>query len=76
MTTGVPAGPDDRRENARLVGVLLGFCGLVLMGAALVALTGWMPFSSAASRALTLVLAVTGVVDLLIAFVFMTRSRR
>jgi hypothetical protein len=65
-----------RRANARLIGILLGACGVVLAAAALVALAGWLPFSVAASRALTLILAITGVVDLIVAFVFMTRSRQ
>jgi type IV secretory pathway protease TraF len=64
-----------RRANARFVARLLAACGTVLTIAALVALAGWLPFSAPASRALTIVLALTGAVDLIVAFVFVTRSR-
>jgi len=67
---------EDRRQNARLIGTLLGIGGAILLAASLVALAGWLPFSVAGVRALTLILAVIGVADLIIAFAFVTRSRQ
>ncbi|HEX9369269.1 MAG TPA: hypothetical protein VF921_21740 [Vicinamibacterales bacterium] len=62
--------------NAWLVGKVLAFSGVFMLGAALVAWLRWVPYSDPASRALAMIFAVTGAADLIIAFVFMTRNRR
>ncbi len=62
--------------NARLVGKVLAFSGVFMLGASLTAWQRWLPYSDSASRALAMIFAVTGAADLIIASVFMTRYRR
>lgn len=62
--------------HARLVGKVLAFSGVFMLAAALAAALRWLPYSDPASRALATIFAVTGAADLIIAFVFMSRSRR
>ncbi len=67
---------EARGRHVRLVGKLLAFSGVFMLGASLAAWLRWLPYSDPASRALAMIFAVTGVADLIIAFVFMTRYRR
>jgi hypothetical protein len=65
-----------RGANARTVGKVLAFSAVFMFGAALAAQLRWLPYSEPASRALAMIFAVTGVVDLIIALTFLTRYRR
>jgi hypothetical protein len=64
-----------RGANARLVGKVLAFSGVFMLAASLVARLGWLPYSQPASHALAMIFAATGVADLIIAVVFLTRNR-
>ena len=63
-------------SNVRLVGILLAFSGLFLLGASLAAWMRWLPYAEGTLRSLAKVFLVTGAADLIIAFVLMTRYRR
>jgi len=67
---------DTRVANLRLVGQLLACSGLFMLGAALAAGMGWLPYAEGTLRSLAKVFLVTGAADLIIAFVLMTRYRR
>ena len=65
---------DERAANSRLVGKLLVLSGLVMLGVALAAGMRWLPY---AERTLDLgakVFTVTGVLDLVLGFYFMSRT--
>jgi hypothetical protein len=63
-------------NNVRLVGILLAFSGLFLLGASLAAWMRWLPYAEGTLRSLAKVFLVAGAADLIIAFVLMTRYRR
>jgi hypothetical protein len=67
---------DTRVANLRLVGKLLAFSGLFMLGAALAAWMRWLPYAEGTLRSLAKVFLVTGAADLVIAFVLMTRYRQ
>ena len=67
---------DTRVANLRLVGQLLAFSGLFMLGVALAAAMRWLPYAEGTLRSLAKVFLVTGAADLIIAFVLMTRYRR
>jgi hypothetical protein len=65
-----------RASNVRLVGKLLAFSGVFMLGAALSAWMHWLPYAEGTLRSLAKVFLVTGAADLIIAFVLMTRYRQ
>ena len=67
---------DTRVANARLVGKLLAFSGLFMLGASLAAWLRWLPYAEGTMRALAKVFLATGGADLIIAFSIMARYRR
>jgi hypothetical protein len=67
---------EARVGNVRLVGKLLAFSGLFMLGASLAAWMRWLPYAEGTLRALAKVFLVTGAADLIIAFSLMARYRR
>jgi hypothetical protein len=67
---------ETRVANARLVGKLLAFSGLFMLGAALAAWMRWLPYAEGTMRTLAKVFFVTGGADLIIAFLIRARYRR
>jgi hypothetical protein len=65
-----------RVANARLVGKLLAFSGLFMLGASLTAWLRWLPYAEGTMRTLAKAFLVTGGADLIIAFAIMSRYRR
>ena len=65
---------DARVANSRLVGKLLALSGLVMLGVALAAWMLWLPYAEATLDLGAKVFAVTGVLDLVLAFYFMSRT--
>ena len=63
------------RGNLRVVGALLAVCGVVLLAAAVVIVSGITPLQAAAAHAAWIAIAVTGTVDLGLAAFFLTRYR-
>jgi hypothetical protein len=63
-------------SNVRLVGMLLAFSGLFMLGASLAAWMRWLPYAEGTLRSLAKVFLVTGAADLIIAFVILARYRR
>jgi hypothetical protein len=61
-------------NNARLVGILLAFSGLFMLGASLAAWMRWLPYAEGTLRTLAKVFLVTGAADLIIAFVLIARA--
>ena len=62
---------EARVGNVRLVGQLLAFSGVFMLGASLAAWMRWLPYAELAK-----VFLVTGGADLIIAFLLMARYRR
>jgi hypothetical protein len=65
---------DTRVANLRLVGRLLALSGLFMLGASLAAWMRWLPYAEGTLRSLAKVFLVTGIADLIIAFVLMARA--
>jgi hypothetical protein len=61
-------------NNMRLVGTLLAFIGLFMLGASLAAWMRWLPYAEGTLRSLAKVFLVTGAADLIIAFVLIARA--
>ena len=65
---------EQRVANARLVGKLLALSGLVMLGFALAAWMRWLPYAEGTLDTLAKVFAVTGVLDFVLGFYFMSRT--
>ena len=65
---------DTRAANARLVGKLLALSGLVMLAVALAAWMRWLPYAEGTLNLGARVFAVTGVLDLVLGFYFMSRT--
>ena len=65
---------DARAANLRLVGTLLAFSGLFMLGASLAAWLRWLPYAEGTLRTFAKVFLVTGFADLIIAFVLIARA--
>lgn len=65
---------DPRAANSRLVGKLLALSGLVMLGVALAAWMRWLPYAEGTLNLGAKVFAVTGVLDLVLGFYFMSRT--
>jgi hypothetical protein len=65
---------DERAANSRLVGKLLAFSGLVMLGVALAAWMRWLPYAEGTLNLGAKVFSVTGVLDLVLGFYFMSRT--
>jgi hypothetical protein len=61
-------------SNVRLVGMLLAFSGVFMLGASLAAWMRWLPYAEGTLRSLAKVFLVTGAADLIIAFVIIART--
>ena len=62
--------------NLPLVGKLLVFSGLFMLGVSLAAWMRWLPYAEGTLKLFAKVFAVTGVLDLVLGFVFMSRANR
>ena len=65
---------DTRIANGRLVGKLLALSGLVMLAVALAAWMRWLPYAEGTLNLGARVFAVTGVLDLVLGFYFMSRT--
>ena len=65
---------ERRVGNADLVGKLLALSGLVMLGVALAAWLRWLPYADGTLNLGAKVFAVTGVLDLVLGFYFMSRT--
>jgi hypothetical protein len=65
---------DPRVGNSRLVGKLLALSGLVMLAVALAAGMRWLPYAEGTLNLGAKVFAVTGVLDLVLGFYFMSRT--
>ena len=64
------------RASVVLVGKLLALSAFVLLGAAMIARAGWLPYAAGTSHALARTFTLVGLLDLAIALFFMVRYRR
>ena len=65
---------ERRGGNANLVGKLLALSGLVMLAVALAAWMRWLPYAEGTLSLGAKVFAVTGVLDLVLGFFFMSRT--
>ena len=65
---------ESRDANSRLVGKLLALSGLVMLFVALAAWMRWLPYAEGTLNLGAKVFAVTGVLDLVLGFYFMSRT--
>ena len=63
-------------SNLPLVGKLLVFSGLFMLGVSLAAWMRWLPYAQGTLNLFAKVFAATGVIDLALGFVFMSRNTR
>ena len=67
---------ERRAGNAALVGKLLALSGLVMLAVALAAWMRWLPYAEGTLKLGAKVFAVTGVLDLVLGFFFMSRTNQ
>jgi len=65
---------ETRAANSRLVGKLLALSGLVMLAVALAAWMRWLPYAEGTLNLGAKVFAVTGALDLVLGFYFMSRT--
>ena len=67
---------EARGGNLSMVGQLLVFSGLFMLSVSLAAWMRWLPYAEGTLNLFAKVFAVTGVLDLVLGFAFMSRANR